>query len=160
KKPLQAKATAHRGDEKKLRPAARPDRAQGKNERPAKPREQGKPRAKTAAEKSQPDIGMERFRIEVGRDHEVQPGNIVGAIANEAEIDSEHIGRIEIHQDHSTVELPEGMPKEIFKHLKSVWVSGQRLQISRIDGGARPASKPRKHKTTGGRQGPRGKSSK
>ena len=160
KKPLQAKATAHRGDEKKPRPAARPDRAQGKNERPAKPREQGKPRAKTVAEKNQPDIGMERFRIEVGRDHEVQPGNIVGAIANEAEIDSEHIGRIEIHQDHSTVELPEGMPKEIFKHLKSVWVSGQRLQISRIDGGAKPASKPRKHKTAGGRQGPRGRSSK
>ena len=160
KKPLQAKATADRGDEKKPRPAARPARAQGKNERPAKPREQGKPRAKTAAEKSQPDIGMERFRIEVGRDHEVQPGNIVGAIANEAEIDSEHIGRIEIHQDHSTVELPEGMPKEIFKHLKSVWVSGQRLQISRIDGGAKPASKPRKHKTAGGRQGPRGRSSK
>jgi len=160
KKPLQAKATADRGDEKKPRPAARPDRAQGKNERPAKPREQSKPRAKTSAEKSQPDIGMERFRIEVGRDHEVQPGNIVGAIANEAEIDSEHIGRIEIHQDHSTVELPEGMPKEIFKHLKSVWVSGQRLQISRIDGGAKPASKPRKHKTTGGRQGQRGKSSK
>jgi len=160
KKPLQAKAMADRGDEKKPRPAARPDRAQGKNERPAKPREQSKPRAKTVAEKNQPDIGMERFRIEVGRDHEVQPGNIVGAIANEAEIDSEHIGRIEIHQDHSTVELPEGMPKEIFKHLKSVWVSGQRLQISRIDGGARPASKPRKHKTTGGRQGPRGKSSK
>jgi ATP-dependent RNA helicase DeaD len=160
KKPLQAKAMADRGDEKKPRPAARPDRAQGKNERPAKPREQSKPRAKTSAEKSQPDIGMERFRIEVGRDHEVQPGNIVGAIANEAEIDSEHIGRIEIHQDHSTVELPEGMPKEIFKHLKSVWVSGQRLQISRIDGGAKPASKPRKHKTTGGRQGQRGKSSK
>jgi len=160
KKPLQAKATADRGEEKKSRSTARPDRAQGKNERPAKQREQSKPRGKTPAGKSQPDIGMERFRIEVGRDHEVQPGNIVGAIANEAEIDSEHIGRIEIHQDHSTVELPEGMPKEIFKHLKSVWVSGQRLQISRIDAGAKPAPKPRKHKTAGGRLGPRGRSSK
>ena len=46
------------------------------------------------------------------------------AIANEAEIDAEYIGRIEIHEDYSTVDLPEGMPKEIFKHLKSVWVSG------------------------------------
>ena len=76
---------------------------------------------------------MERFRIEVGHDHEVKPGNIVGAIANEAEIDSEYIGRIDIHEDYSTIDLPEGMPKEVFKHLKTVWVSGQRLQISRID---------------------------
>ena len=76
---------------------------------------------------------MERFRIEVGNTHGVKPGNIVGAIANEAEIDSEHIGRIEIFDDHSTVDLPEGMPKELMKHLKTVWISGQRLQISRLN---------------------------
>jgi ATP-dependent RNA helicase DeaD len=79
------------------------------------------------------DAGMERYRIEVGLQHGVKPGNIVGAIANEAEIESEYIGRIEIFDDYSTVQLPEGMPREIFKHLKSVWVSGQRLQISRLD---------------------------
>ena len=84
------------------------------------------------------DTGMERFRLEVGLEHGVKPGNIVGAIANEAEIESEYIGRIEIFDDHSTVQLPEGMPKEIFKHLKSVWVSGQRLQISRLDQGSAP----------------------
>jgi ATP-dependent RNA helicase DeaD len=76
---------------------------------------------------------MERFRIEVGHEHGVKPGNIVGAIANEAEIDAQYIGNIDIRGDHSTVDLPEGMPKEVFRHLKSVWVSGQRLQISRLD---------------------------
>ena len=94
-----------------------------------------------------PEKGMERFRIEVGHEHQVKPGNIVGAIANEAEIDAEYIGRIEIYQDYSTVDLPEGMPKEIFKHLKSVWVSGQKLQITKMDGKSeRPAKK---------RQGPK-----
>ena len=63
----------------------------------------------------------------------MKPGNIVGAIANEAEIESEYIGRIEILDDHSIIDLPEGMPKEIFKHLKTVWVSGQRLKISRLN---------------------------
>jgi ATP-dependent RNA helicase DeaD len=92
---------------------------------------------------------MERFRIEVGNEHGVRPGNIVGAIANEAELDSEHIGRIQIHDDHSIVDLPEGMPKEIFKHLKKVWVSGQRLQISRLDkAGDPPSKKPRRAKTS------------
>jgi ATP-dependent RNA helicase DeaD len=85
------------------------------------------------------EVGMERFRLEVGHVHGVKPGNIVGAIANEAEIDSEYIGRIEIYDDYSTIDLPEGMPKELFKHLKSVWVAGQRLQISRLDPNA-PAS--------------------
>ena len=80
-----------------------------------------------------PDKGMERFRIEVGYNHGVKPGNIVGAIANEAEIDAEYIGRIDIYDDHATVDMPEGMPREIFKHLKGVWVSGQRLQISRLE---------------------------
>ena len=75
---------------------------------------------------------MERFRIEVGHVHNVKPGNIVGAIANEAGIDSQYIGRINIHDDFSLVDLPEGMPKEIFNELKKVWVSGQQLKISRL----------------------------
>ena len=97
---------------------------------------------------------MERFRIEVGHSHGVKPGNIVGAIANEAEIDAEYIGRIEIYQDHSTVDLPSGMPKEIFRHLKSVWVSGQKLQISRTEGSGKSQ---RKHRAGPRHRGGRGK---
>jgi ATP-dependent RNA helicase DeaD len=76
--------------------------------------------------------GMVRYRIEVGHDHEVKPANIVGAIANEAGIDSKNIGRIDILDDHSLLDLPEGMPREILKKLKKVWVSGQQLQISAL----------------------------
>ncbi|TGD71089.1 DEAD/DEAH box helicase [Mangrovimicrobium sediminis] len=95
-----------------------------------------------------PAHGMERFRIEVGHDHGVKPGNIVGAIANEADIDAQYIGHIDIFDDHSTVELPEGMPRELFQHLKNVWVSGQRLQISRVGDGVDkgPDRKARKGK--------------
>ncbi len=80
-----------------------------------------------------PEKGMERFRIEVGHEHEVKPGNIVGAIANEAGLDSEHIGHIDIQDDHSLVDLPTGMPKGVFHDLKKTWVCGQRLNISRMD---------------------------
>ena len=90
-----------------------------------------------------PEAGFETFRIEVGHAHGVQPGNIVGAIANEAGLDSKNIGRVDIRDDHSLVDLPEGMPTEIFKHLKKVWVSGQQLRITR--GGDVPDfGKPRK----------------
>jgi len=77
--------------------------------------------------------GMESFRIEVGSAHGAKPGNIVGAIANEAGIDGEFIGRIEIYEDFSTVDLPEGMPREIFRGLKKVWVAGQQLKITRLE---------------------------
>ncbi len=79
------------------------------------------------------ETGMERFRLEVGHDHQVKPGNIVGAIANEAGIDSQYIGRISIFGDHSLIDLPEGMPREIFYRLKKVRVAGTPLRISRLD---------------------------
>ena len=58
---------------------------------------------------------METYRVEVGEVHGVKPGNIVGAIANEAGLDGKYIGRVVIRDDHSFVDLPGGMPKEIFR---------------------------------------------
>jgi ATP-dependent RNA helicase DeaD len=77
--------------------------------------------------------GMQTYRIEVGSEHEVLPGNIVGAIANEAGLDSKNIGRIEIRENYSLVDLPEGMPKEVFNDLKKAWIAGQRLNISLLN---------------------------
>ena len=80
----------------------------------------------------QHQINFETFRIEVGHVHGVKPGNIVGAIANEAGLEGRHIGHVDIHEDHSFVDLPEGMPKEIFRSLKKVRVVGRELQIVHV----------------------------
>jgi ATP-dependent RNA helicase DeaD len=77
------------------------------------------------------DAQMETYRVEVGHMHGVKPANIVGAIANEAGLSGEHIGRVVVRDDHSFVDLPEGMPKEIFRQLQKVRVAGQKLEISR-----------------------------
>lgn len=69
------------------------------------------------------------YRIEVGREHNVKPGHIVGAIANEADIDSRHIGHISIFEDYSTVDLPKHMPKQVLALLKKTRVMGRRLEI-------------------------------
>jgi ATP-dependent RNA helicase DeaD len=95
------------------------------------------------------DADKETFRIEVGHSHQVKPGNIVGAIANEAGIDSAQIGRIEIFDDFSTVDLPQGMPSETFFALKKVWVSGRQLQISKAEGNRDQAFVPRAGKSGG-----------
>ncbi len=110
----------------------------GRRERPGRDRAQRgggerSPRRERKPGDAPPDEGMQRYRIEVGHDHQVKPGNIVGAIANEADIESKYIGRICIYDDFSTVDLPEGMPKELLYTLKKVWVSGQQLKIS-LDG--------------------------
>ncbi|GAB6141693.1 DEAD/DEAH box helicase [Methylosoma difficile] len=86
------------------------------------------------------DIEMELFRIEVGHSHGVKPGNIVGAIANETGINGDHIARIKIEDDYSTVELPAGMPKELLQELRKVRVVGHQLNISKWDGSAATTS--------------------
>ena len=112
-------------------------------ERPARAASESKPR-KERGERSQnkpqtrPTKGMERFRIEVGHMHDVKPGNIVGAIANEAGLDGQHIGHIDIHNEFSLVDLPKGMPNDVLQDLRKARVCGQRLNISRLD---QPAQK-------------------
>ncbi len=80
------------------------------------------------------EAGKRTYRIEVGHEHGVKPGNIVGAIANEAGLDSQFIGRLSIRDHYSLIDLPEGMPGEIFEHLKKVWVMQQQLRIHEWDG--------------------------
>ena len=133
----------------------RPKAARGRDSRIPAKGESGFRREKTRSKTSRPDAkkteppeGLERFRIEVGHEHEVQPANIVGAIANEAGLDAEHIGHIDIHTEFSFIDLPMGMPRDIFRDLKKVWVCGRQLNISRL---VKLERKPRKmpEKSTG-----------
>ncbi len=77
---------------------------------------------------------MTRYRVEVGHQDSVKPGEIVGAIANEAGLEGRYIGRIDIQDDHSLVDLPEGMPKEIAQLLRRVRVRGKALKLRALDG--------------------------
>jgi ATP-dependent RNA helicase DeaD len=80
---------------------------------------------------------FETYRIQVGRDHGATPGHIVGAIANEVGLESRYIGRIQLFDKHSTVNLPRGMPRNALQHLRKVRIFQQPLAIQRDTG--RPA---------------------
>jgi ATP-dependent RNA helicase DeaD len=97
------------------------------------------------------NLPMERYRIEVGRQHGAQPKNIVGAIANEAGLESRYIGQITLHDTFSTVDLPEDMPKEIFEHLRQVWVCGRQLRISLLSDFDRSMNHKKSRKTIHGK---------
>jgi len=96
----------------------------GKDERPQRDR---KPRSRSLPEL---DSDKERYRIDVGHEHDVKPGNIVGAIANEAGLAGEHIGHISIEKSYSLVDLPSGMPRDILMDLKKVRVCGRPMKIT------------------------------
>jgi ATP-dependent RNA helicase DeaD len=105
------------------------------------------------------NMKLQAYRIEVGRDHGVSPKDIVGAIANEANISSKFIGNIKIMPGFSVVELPADMPNEVQQTLKQTRVKNQQLDI-KVDprggegvGGGRPERGGRRD---GGRDGGRG----
>lgn len=110
---------------------------------------------KTERRRSRKETGvdMELFRIEVGHSHGVKPGNIVGAIANEAGIEGQHIASIRIEENYSTVELPSGMPKELFQSLKKIRVVGQALKISHYNDDAKKKSKSKKRVSSKSKRG-------
>ncbi len=134
--PLMLQAKSHhfkedkswQNDETKPRKGRGGDR--GKERGRMRDKVRGKDQDRTSKKELPLEEGMERFRIEVGHNHDVKPNNIVGAIANEAGLDSQHIGRINIYDDFSVIDLPEGMPKDVFSDLKKVWVAGKQLHIS------------------------------
>ena len=79
------------------------------------------------------DVDWQTYRLEVGKEHGAKPGDIVGAIANEISLDSSYIGAINLHERHSYVQLPKGIPNGAFQQLKTVRVRRQALEISVSD---------------------------
>jgi ATP-dependent RNA helicase DeaD len=100
---------------------ARSDNRGGREERPRKPKV------------ARSDVDWQTYRLEVGKEHGARPGDIVGAIANEISLDSSYIGAINLHDKHSFVQLPKGIPADLFKQLKGVRVRRQPLAISTSD---------------------------
>ena len=133
--------------------APRDDRPQRTTERPSR-----EPRERTPRTPMPADVGMQTYRIEVGYQHGVQPGNIVGAIANEADLEARFIGRIDIRDDYTLVDLPEGMPSELLEHLQAVRVASRPLRMRPATNEDQDAPKTKRAfgPPRGGRPGPGG----
>lgn len=100
----------------------------------------GKAHARCPERNNDPvEDGMERYRLEVGRAHGVLARHIVGAIANEGGLEGRYIGRIQLHEQFTLVELPVGMPKETQQVLEQTWVCARQLRLRKVgsDAGGR-----------------------
>ncbi|HQU72026.1 MAG: DEAD/DEAH box helicase [Calditrichaeota bacterium] len=79
------------------------------------------------------DSDKVRYRVEVGSRHGIKPGNLVGAITGEAGISGSDIGRIDIFDKHSLLDLPGSLPFEVLEDISRIRMNGHALQISRAE---------------------------
>jgi ATP-dependent RNA helicase DeaD len=104
------------------RPGRREDR-EGRGTRERGPRRSGGGR--------QPEGDATRVYVGAGRKAGVRPGDLVGAIANEARVDSSNIGAIEVTDRFSLVEVPESMADRIIDALRATTIKGKRVTVRR-----------------------------
>lgn len=128
------------------RPEKKRKETKGKDQ-PKRERD-NKPKKNSRNPLSLNDVEMERFRIEVGLNDGVKPANIVGAIANEVDLDSDYIGHIEILDSYSTVDLPADMPKQIMQILRKTWVSGKRMGLRKLSSNDKKRGKKQDNKSS------------
>ena len=86
--------------------------------------------------------GLVRYKVNVGREQGVTPRDLVGAIANEGNIESRFIGRIDLFDDFSTVELPADLSADKLEALRRVRVRQVPLGLSPDDGTLPTREKP------------------
>lgn len=68
---------------------------------------------------------MTRLQLSVGRTDGVRPGDIVGAIANEADIPGRSIGHIELLDRSSFVDVPDHLADRVLRALRSTTIRGR-----------------------------------
>ncbi|MCE7525452.1 DEAD/DEAH box helicase [Alloalcanivorax xenomutans] len=116
-------------------PVGKPPRAHKEGPRKDHPRKEGRPannRRRAAGSDGDANGDMQVYRVEVGHAHGVRPGNLVGAIANEAGLPSRLIGAIRIHQEHSTVALPQDLTAKQLNILKRTRVCQRPLSLEAL----------------------------
>ncbi|GFG84211.1 ATP-dependent RNA helicase DeaD [Mycolicibacter algericus] len=112
-------------------PPARERRSRDRSERPDRKSDR----------KGPPKEGFATYRIAVGKRHKVNPGAIVGALANEGGLNRSDFGHISIRVDHSLVELPAKLSGKTLKALEQTRIQGQLINLRRD----RPSGKPARH---------------
>jgi ATP-dependent RNA helicase DeaD len=115
------------------RPSAPHDR---QNDRPSdrpkdRPKREGKPPRTVSGTKRKPGWEVAKIYIGAGRKAKIRPGDIVGAIANELQLDADVIGAIEIYDRFSLVEVPDEIADDIVDTLRTTHIKGKRVPIRR-----------------------------
>jgi hypothetical protein len=86
--------------------------------------------------------GMVRLVMNLGREAGVRPGDIVGAIANEAGLPGRAIGAIDIYDRVAFVEVPADDRDRVVEALRNTTIKGRKLQVEVADGSSGKSAPP------------------
>ncbi len=97
------------------------------------------------------DLRMLWYRLEVGREHQVNVDMLKQLLVEESGVDLRLIARVDIRDKYTLIQIPNGMPQELLQHLKKVAINQQQLGIKRLKN--RPNRKSRNIKNKAKRSG-------
>lgn len=103
------------------RPPERGPRDASEPKRPVRRREESSPRSH--------EEGMVRLAFNVGRDQDIMPGDLVGVIAGVTRLPREKIGRIELEQNRSLVDVDAEHAARVMKKLTGIQFKGCKLEV-------------------------------
>ncbi len=92
------------------------------------------PKAPNAGRRPNNARDMVRVYIAAGTRMGIRPADLVGAIANEADVNPRGIGDIEIAEAFSIVELPEGDVERVITALRRTTIRGRKVKVHRDNG--------------------------
>ena len=76
-----------------------------------------------------PENGMARLFLNVGKDQKIKPGDVLGAIAGESGISGRMIGSIDMYDKYTFVEVPEDCAQEVLHCMKNVKIRGKNIRM-------------------------------
>jgi len=92
------------------------------------------------------EAGMTRCRIEVGYEHGLQPGEVVGVIAKKADISSKHLGKIQIFDSHSWVDVSDAVVHQVIELAQNSSIRKHRLGLKPLAGSHEQQSAPKRNR--------------
>jgi ATP-dependent RNA helicase DeaD len=77
----------------------------------------------------QPEVGMTRIFIGLGRQDGLRPGDVVGAIAGETDIPGKAIGVIDVLDDVTFVEVPSASAEAVVEALRNTTLRNKKVKV-------------------------------
>ncbi|MGL5290684.1 MAG: DEAD/DEAH box helicase [Vibrionaceae bacterium] len=109
-------------------------------------------RSESNGGRSQNNADWDTYMLQIGREQGIQVKDIVGAIANELGLEKQNIGSIKLAPEHTYVQLPKKMPKELLKQLSQLRIRQKATDAKLVEGHINMDPPRRNH---GDRNGPR-----
>ncbi len=125
--PAPAYAPERRDANRRSLERARPDRSRSDRPERSERGERGDRFDRQSNASHEP--GMVRLTIKIGKQHGVRPNDIVGAIAAQADIPGNRIGKIYIEDNHSLVDVPQEFVHQVLTRARNAHIFRQPLDV-------------------------------